>query len=342
MRAHRLLSVALLVALLLHPATVHAQPKGEASKVRVLLVLDTDDQMGQTWGLDGDNVRLLIEHMVKKQGLEGRVTIDHFTGAKCSPREVLDYYAKLDTNEDEALFFYFSGHGGYSKAKGHLMAFTRGPLYRKDLLAAMDKRKPRLRVVLTDCCANDIGSPPPRGNGVKAAQERDQRRPPVEEPVGNRQSAEPPGQEFPLHPGLALRPTTPKARVEEPAFTLARGVDIRTLKGKIAYEELLGKTDGKVLRDLLFRHVGLIDINGCKIGALSMGTSEWGGSVFTNAFLLLMMEPPAKLGAKMPGDSVTWEAFYPLWQKATDKLARAYTNGQASQVPEAFQLGEKK
>jgi hypothetical protein len=342
MKALRLASAALLLGLLLHPAVAHAQPKAEASKVRVLLVLDTDDQMGATWGLDGDNVRLLVEHMVKKQGLEGRVTIDHFTGDKCSPKVVLDYYNKLDTNEDEALFFYFSGHGGYTKAKGHFMAFTRGPLFRKDLLTAMDKRKPRLRVVLTDCCANDIASPPPRGGGIKAAQDRGQRRPPIEEPAGNRQSNEPPGQEFPLHPGLGERPATKKALVQEPPFTVGRGVDIRTAKGKIAFEELLEKTDGKVLRDLLFRHVGLIDINGCKIGAVSMGTSEWGGSVFTNAFLLLMTEPAGKLGAKMPGDAVSWEAFYPRWQKTTDQLARAYTNGQASQVPEAFQLGEKK
>ena len=48
----------------------------------MLLVLDTDDAMGDTWGLDGENMRLLIEHMVKKQSLKDRVTIDHFTADK--------------------------------------------------------------------------------------------------------------------------------------------------------------------------------------------------------------------------------------------------------------------
>ena len=80
---------------------------------------------GATWGLDGENVRALIEHMVHKQGLKDRVTIDHFTGDMVTAKSVLDYYDRLDTNEDEALVFYFSGHGGYDKARGHVMAFTR-------------------------------------------------------------------------------------------------------------------------------------------------------------------------------------------------------------------------
>jgi hypothetical protein len=102
---------------------------------------------------------------------------------------------------------------------------------------------------------------------------------------------------------------------------------------------VLDKTDGKTLRDLLFRTVGLVDINGCKIGKLSMGTSEWGGSVFTNAFILLQDEPPSKFASKK-GNPVSWEGFFPRWQKLTDDLARAYTNKQASQQPHAWQLGQ--
>ena len=97
-----------------------------------------------------------------------------------------------------------------------------------------------------------------------------------------------------------------------------------------------------MLRDLLFRAIGLIDINGCKVGFVSMGTSEWGGSVFTNAFLVLMTEPPTKLGAKVATEPVAWERFFPYWQKTTEQFARAYTGNQATQSPQAFRLGENK
>src|SRR5437588_90121 len=135
------------------------------------------------------------------------------------------------------------------------MAFTRGLLFRKDLLSAMDKRKPRLRVALTDCCANyiDGGFPNAPGPGggerrlpggaglhswphldpfvLKAPQDR---RPPAEEPPGNPpRLAEPPGQEYPLPSGVRIRSATAKAKNVEPPSILTRGVDIRTATGKI-------------------------------------------------------------------------------------------------------------
>ncbi len=163
MKRHQLGAVRLVVAVLLYaawaPAPAAGQAPQEVKRVRVLLALDTDDRMGATWGLDGDNLRLLIEHAVKKQGLAGRVTIDQFTGKQCAPQFILGYYQNLNTGPDEALLFYFSGHGGYDGKKGHFLALTRGALYRRDLLAAMATKNPRLRVVLTDCCANLARAP---------------------------------------------------------------------------------------------------------------------------------------------------------------------------------------
>lgn len=346
LQAIRLGLAVIAVGLMLLPSPVAAQPQAEASKVRVLLVLDTDDSMGATWGLDGENVKALIENMVAKQGLQGRVTIDHFTGAMCTAKKVLDYYNALDTNPDEALFFYYSGHGGYHKDKGHFMAFTRGQLFRNDLLKAMDKRKPRLRVVLTDCCANIIGQPIKTSaetfggtlDTLVVFKDDSTRRPPVDEPRGPK--SEPPSQEFPIFG--KPRKTMPLAKREEPKFTVGRGVDIRLVKGKVAFDTLLAKTDGKVLRELLFRERGLIDINGCKVGAVSMGTLDWGGSVFTNTFIVLQTEQPSKLGAKNNNDFVSWESFFPRWVQVTEQFSRAYTNGKMIQSPQAFQLGEKK
>jgi hypothetical protein len=359
-RSHalRLGLVIVALALLLRPDAALAQVTPEAAKVRVLLVLDTDDGMGDTWGLDGENMKALIEHVVSKQGLQGRVIIDHFTGDKVSPKTVLDYYKRLDVGPDDALLFYFSGHGAFLKSKGHFLGFKRGPLFRKDLLAAMDKKKPRLRLVLTDCCANyvdgtagaggldaDIGQSPVAF--VHAVQvdpnEGPSRRPPVHvnDPKAANRTIEPPSQEGPLPEDSQRKESNEKAKREEPQFELGRGVDIRTKAGRIPFDRLLDKIDGKILRDLMFRHIGLVDINGSKIGQLSMGTYEWGGSVFTNAFLLLQAEPAAKFTAKENGQ-VTWEGFFPPWQRLTDELARAYTFKQASQQPHAWKLGQIK
>jgi Caspase domain len=362
-QAFKLGMVVLAVAFLLAPHVALAQA-AEAAKVRVLLALDTDDKEGRTWGLDGENMRALIEHMVKKQGLEGRVVIDHFIGAKVTPQFVLDFFRKLDVGPNDAVMFYFSGHGAYDKKKGHFMAFKRGFLFREALLTAMDKKKPRLRVVLTDCCANytdQRGMPGLPGDlsaamlfGPHAAQVGGDpdpaRRPPTGVNANSRdtpasppsaRNTEPPSKEYPLPPDSFFAAAKKKAKVEEPGFALTRGVILRTAKGGVPFEKVLEKTDGKTLRDLLFRTVGLVDINGCMIGKLSLGTEQWGGSVFTNAFILLQDEPATKLGGEN-GDAVSWEGFFPRWQQLTDELARAYTNKQASQQPYAWKLGEAK
>ncbi len=133
-------------------------------------------------------------------------------------------------------------------------------------------------------------------------------------------------------------PVNPKAKKEEPPFELSRGVMLRTAAGAITFEDVLRKTDGAALRDLLFRQRGLVDINGCKLGKLSHGTLEWGGSLFTIAFLLLQAEDRQQLGAP-PGGTLTWERFFPVWMQMTERVTRGTTRGQVSQSPEAFKLG---
>src|SRR5437660_2111894 len=99
----------LLFHLFAFPAVANAQG-GEARRLRVLLVLDTDDKMGATWGLDGQNMKHLLHDLLNRQGLEGRYTLDMFTGDQVTPKAVLAYYKDLKTGPDEALLFYYSGH----------------------------------------------------------------------------------------------------------------------------------------------------------------------------------------------------------------------------------------
>jgi hypothetical protein len=353
----------------------------EAVRLRVLLVLDTDDRQGFTWGRDGDNMKVLLEASLKRLGKESRFTLDMFTGAKVTPDNILTYYRGLAVGPGETLLFYYSGHGGLHWTKGHYMALTHGKLYRNDLLEAMASRKPQLRVLLTDCCANYYGGASPKeppqlqilagvntGNfgahpkAIRQAPPGEQikqfvmvktptiaREPPRPQAEGSGHSPKAPRQE---PPGGAIDPNVntgkfgshPKAKREEPAGGTIRpgGVStsnrpLATFSGPVDLQEIVARTDGKVLNDLLFRHAGVVDINGCTKGELSNGTMEWGGSLFTNAFLALMRNHGGQFDVNN-NRVVEWSEFFPYLQQGTLDAGNRLPRGRVRQIPEAFEL----
>jgi hypothetical protein len=106
-----------------------------------------------------------------------------------------------------------------------------------------------------------------------------------------------------------------------------------TGRGAVPLDDIAHQTDGSILRDLFFRHQGVVDINGCKTGALSHGTLQWGGSLFTIAFLALLKDKPEFFDAN--GDRiVAWSEFFPALQTGTDAAGQRATRGQVRQVPE--------
>ncbi len=344
-----------------------AQPGDEAARVRILLVVDTDDEGGATWGRDGDNVRAVLEAALKKQQLEIRYTLEVFTGREVTPERMLAHCKALQTGPDESVLFYCSGHGGYNRGKGHFLALTHGTLYRKDLLATIQAQKPRLIVLLTDCCSNYaggawLGEPaaevhPARGTGevrpkavrtepvvlVREAKPDPKRRQKAERPntkallqATRAARDEPPGviaRPLKGEPG----PAQPKARREEPAARVREGQALITAAGRIPLQDILERTDGEVLRHLLFRPRGIVDINGCQKGELSHGTLEWGGSIFTNAFLGLQRSKVAELD-RNGNQVIEWNEFFPSWQQGTVAAGQRVSRGKLNQVPEANRL----
>ncbi len=369
----RLLALILLLALL-GPQSAWGQAP-EASRVRLLIAVDTDDQMGATWGLDGENMKTVLAAIVQKQGLQGRMSIEMFSGQQVTPENILAYYANLQVEPTEALVFYYSGHGGYHLTKGHYLALTRGKLYRAALLAAMKKQNPRLVVILTDCCANLAGGArseePPDGQVIglriansEAFPKAKKEEPPVAglvklEAKANRPITPPrpntiallkgtkAKQEEPAFVIVGLRLRTPlnfaKAKLEEPPATstngLDKGVSLITGQGIVPLSDIAANTDGEVLRHLLFRHQGVVDINGCKKGALSHGTMQWGGSLFTIGFMALQKENVARFDANH-NRLVEWSEFFPALQKATEEAGQRASQGKVRQSPEASSLGQ--
>jgi hypothetical protein len=68
-----------------------------------------------------------------------------------SPTNVLSIVDELAIAPDDAILFYFTGHGAVDD-KGHYLALATGKLYRKDLLAALTARQARMVALITDCC----------------------------------------------------------------------------------------------------------------------------------------------------------------------------------------------
>lgn len=347
----------------------------EASRVRILIAVDTDDQMGATWGLDGANLRVILEAAAKRQNLGERVTIETFTGKQVTADNIVAYYANLPTGPTETLVFYYSGHGGYHLTKGHYLALHWGKLYRSALLAAMKKNNPRLVVLLTDCCANLAGGArqeePPGAQivALKVKSPEAQPKAKKEEPPSPKQikleaktnrPSEPPRpnttglvqgnkakQEEPPFQIIGLRLKKPlnlaKAKQEEPpdasSASSNKVVRLMTGAGPVALTDLAANTDGVVLRHLFFRHEGVVDINGCKKGALSHGTQQWGGSLFTIGFMALQKESVSRFDAN-GNRLVEWAEFFPALQKATEDAGNRAGRGKVRQSPEAWQLAQ--
>src|SRR5206468_9557258 len=127
-----------------------------------------------------------------------------------------------------------------------------------------------------------------------------------------------------------------KAVRAEPEPLLTRYVMLRTPKGVKPYHEILENIDGKIMRQLFFQHKGVVDINGCPKGLLSQGTLEWGGSLFTIAFIHLQAEDFGKLDTNGDG-FIEWREIFPPWVSLTQRINRAVSRGYA-QTPEAWQL----
>ncbi len=129
---------------------------GEASRVRILLAIDESaENVGSTVLAGGRAVESAFYTAAAKVGLNDRITVDILgvgTG-RLTPTDILNYYANLQTSPDEALVFYYTGHGATDPQKGHFFQMSGGSLRREDVLSAMKAHNPRLAVMMTDCCS---------------------------------------------------------------------------------------------------------------------------------------------------------------------------------------------
>jgi hypothetical protein len=144
------------VCVLLGPVAASAQTPAEASRVRILLLID-DSAPGASvngFALDHSAVKKVFKEAFRALNLENRYTLDILDGKNALRSKVLAYYRNLKTEPDEVLVCYFSGHGGADPQDGHFLDLEDGTLKRSELRAAMLAKNTRLVVLITDCCAD--------------------------------------------------------------------------------------------------------------------------------------------------------------------------------------------
>ncbi|HKI33003.1 MAG TPA: caspase family protein [Gemmataceae bacterium] len=159
-------TLALLIALAL-PALPHTTRSARAARaarptpklrelkmLRVLLVIDNLD-VNQAAGVDHDANQmadLLAGHIP-----DARLQIDRLDGRKVSRENILKYYRNLKAGPDEALLFFYAGHGAIDPKLGHCLHTPAGStsrLPRSEVRKAMEQKGAGLVVLLTDCCSS--------------------------------------------------------------------------------------------------------------------------------------------------------------------------------------------
>jgi hypothetical protein len=160
MRQHRLMSGLLLAAAVLGnaAAAVAAAPPPELRKVHALVVVDTRSGLGESVKIDGERIDRLLSNRLPRERTEIRI----LTGKDVNAEAILAYYRSLKVGPDDALFFYYAGHGATDPQKGHFLALQElkaTPLLRDDLRRAMLAHQPGLVVIMTDCCGTRFKLP---------------------------------------------------------------------------------------------------------------------------------------------------------------------------------------
>ena len=248
----------------------NAMAANEATRARILLVIDTDTEGAKDFGAthDRDHMRSALEKHLKHDHL--KYTLDILQGSSVTKDKILNYYKNLKTNSNETLFFYYTGHGGMSAKYGQFLALHRGTLWRSELRAAMMAHSPRLAVILTDCCSSGIAS------NVK----------------------------------LPSEGTAPKWI---------------TNPGKL-------QPTGNPIRDLLYRHEGLVVIGAAKQGTTASGNKK-DGSYMTSAFVHLLDKAPGTFGPAKKDGFVEWAEMFNSLRPETQRLS-----GKDKQTPQFFFL----
>lgn len=128
----------------------YAQEANESNFLHVLIVADTVDRgVGKSVEKDVKMLKNLFEEGIPESKRKITILADDFL----TPEALFESIEKLNVADSDSLLFYFCGHGVIDKDENHLFNLPTGQVLRSKVLDAIQRKKPRLCVLLSDCCA---------------------------------------------------------------------------------------------------------------------------------------------------------------------------------------------
>jgi hypothetical protein len=116
----------------------------------------------QSFGNAAKNDEEQIVRLFKSHLPADRLHIVKLSRNGFNPSSILTAIEDLPIGGNDAIVFYYSGHGGNDREKGHYLLFPHANsdplLFRSKLRSALQGRQ-RLTVILTDCCAVSMNIP---------------------------------------------------------------------------------------------------------------------------------------------------------------------------------------
>ena len=140
--------------LILPIALVLCASHAQAQHLHAVFVVACDDaSIGKSVWVDGQNMINWIQ-----TGLSAnRYTIHVVEGEAASPKNVISKIKNLPIKREDAVLFYYSGHGAFDNQTGtHYFQFSNSSnvLQRSTVKNAIRSLAPRLTVMISDCCAS--------------------------------------------------------------------------------------------------------------------------------------------------------------------------------------------
>lgn len=132
---------------------------GECGELILFLACDTEARNIESGVYhDLENIRKEALRISNYTGLP--IKEISFIGKELQPESVLNACCSLEVEVDDLLFFYFSGHGFRTVAKGDdpwpnlFFSSSRQGIDYGEVIAILSQKHPRLLIAIADCCNN--------------------------------------------------------------------------------------------------------------------------------------------------------------------------------------------
>ena len=128
----------------------------------LLMIADADPSIGRAVDVD----RQRVENMLKVASGICNIQTDELLSSQGELKgdPVFQWIKNLNTDVNDTVFIYYSGHGGMNKNKETFFYLQDGYFWRSKLVTAMEGiKKCRLKILISDCCSDGPETETPSG-----------------------------------------------------------------------------------------------------------------------------------------------------------------------------------